>query len=274
MTKKEKIQKILISDANFNIQNESFCFLPGDRIPHCTAGPGLLGSVQAYLKTYGKLYYSLLNLFGPVLFSLAFRRAIRDCLDNFSEDHIIINLGSGPQHFHGRKDIINIDVFAFDEVDIVADACDLPIEDQSVDFVINIAMLEHVDNPGAVINEICRILKPEGEVLAYAPFMQPYHAAPTDYYRWTHQGLKELFSSFDAINVFVGCGPTSGMLYVLEEWLATLFSFGSRTLHDVWFIKIKIKESHGNYCFRIFFQIFMYAFAGISDNKFVFFNMS
>jgi SAM-dependent methyltransferase len=236
MAKKDKIQKILIKDAHFTVENNSYCFLPGDRTPQQTAGTGLLGKVQEWLKRYGKVYYSLLKLFGPVFTSLAFRRAIRQCLDKYTENHVIVNLGSGPQHFYGRTDIINVDLFAFNQVDIVAEASDLPIEEQSVDFIINIAMLEHVDDPHAVVQEMHRILKPGGEALAYVPFVVPYHAAPNDFYRWTSQGARRLFSCFDTIKISIGCGPTSGMLYVLQDWLASLLSFSSKTLHDAWFV--------------------------------------
>ncbi|HBN26094.1 MAG TPA: hypothetical protein DD405_01330 [Desulfobacteraceae bacterium] len=236
MTKKYKIKKILISDSTYSLQNKSLCFLSGNRLPIHTAGKGLMGRIQDRLKRWGGIYYSLLKFFGPVTGSLAFKKEKQKCLSKYTSKHIIINIGSGPQTFEGRTDIINVDMFAFDEVDLVADAAELPIEDCSVDFIINIAMLEHVDNPNAVLEEMYRILKPGGEVLAYAPFIVPYHAAPHDYSRWTHQGLKTFFSSFDDANIFIGCGPTSGILYVLEEWLAILLSFGSNTLHDIWFM--------------------------------------
>jgi SAM-dependent methyltransferase len=236
MSKEDKIQKILSKDAYFTIQNNSYCFLPGDRAPQHTAGKDLLGKIQDRLKSYGKVYYLLLKLVGPVFSSLTFRKSIRKCLDKYNENHVILNLGSGPQHFYGRTDIINIDLFAFDEVDIVADAFTLPLEDRSADLIVNMAMLEHVDNPEVVVKEMYRTLKPGGDVLAYVPFIVPYHAAPHDFYRWTRQGAGNLFSCFDNINISVGCGPTSGMLYVLQEWLSTILSFGSKTLHDVWFI--------------------------------------
>ncbi|MCK5255392.1 MAG: hypothetical protein KAQ81_05165, partial [Deltaproteobacteria bacterium] len=61
MTKKEKIQKILISDINFTTQNNAYCFLPGNRMPHRTAGEGLLGKIQDMIKKHGELYYFLLR---------------------------------------------------------------------------------------------------------------------------------------------------------------------------------------------------------------------
>jgi hypothetical protein len=61
-----------------------------------------------------------------------------------------------------------------------------------------------------------RILKLGGELFAYVPFMIPYHAAPDDYYRWTCKGITKLFPCFEAIDIIVGGGPTSGMLYLPE----------------------------------------------------------
>lgn len=236
MTKSEKIKQILRQDRPYTMQKAAFCFLPGNHLPEKTAGHCLLGTLQSYLKQFGRLYYWLLLVLGPVFGSSAFRHAVRQCLSEYGSAATIINLGSGPQYFNGRTDIINIDVFAFDEVDIVADATDLPLEDRSVDLIINVAMLEHVPDPAAIVREMRRILKPGGKLLAYAPFIVPYHAAPNDYYRWTGPGVSGLFSQFSHVETAIGSGPTSGLLYVLQEWLAIFFSFGWKPLHDILFL--------------------------------------
>lgn len=239
LTKRDKIKLILNGD-NYCVQNNALCFLPGDRIPRQTASGDLLGRVQDRLKITGKLYRRLLVIFRPLCSSIVYRREIQNCLKNLTDQDIVINFGSGPYDFKGRTDFINVDLFAFDNVDIVADASNIPFKTDSVDFVINIAMLEHVKKPWIIIEEMRRILKPGGRILAFVPFMQPYHAAPFDFYRWNQQGLRELFSSFNETKVFVACGPTSGMLWILEEWIATLLSFGFKTIHDLWFLFLMV----------------------------------
>ena len=97
-------------------------------------------------------------------------------------------------------------------------------------------MLEHVSNPEIVVREMNRIIKPGGTIVAGVPFMQPFHAAPQDFYRWTGNGLQTLFSSFDDVKIEIAAGPTSGMLWVVDEWIAILLSFGNKTLHDLWFL--------------------------------------
>jgi SAM-dependent methyltransferase len=132
-----------------------------------------------------------------------------------------------------RSDIINIDIFDFDEVDLIADAADLPLTNDAADLIINRTMLEHVPQPKATVKEMHRLLKPGGWIICYLPFMQPFHAAPDDYHRWTISGIKTLFKDFNELEVLIGCGPASAFLWVFQEWISILCSFGSKALHDV-----------------------------------------
>jgi hypothetical protein len=76
-----------------------------------------------------------------------------------------------------------------------------------------------------------RVLRPGGRVLCYIPFIQGFHASPHDYQRFTVPGLRRLFSDFDIQETRIGAGPTSGFVWILQEWLALTFSFGSRRLY-------------------------------------------
>ena len=162
MSKKDKILSIIKKNLEYTIQNESFCFLPGGRKDQDTAGSSPLGRIQDVLKRYGRFYYFLLKTFAPVYGDKLYKRKIEKLLKKYDESNIILNLGSGPTYFRNRTDIINVDIFAFDEVDIVANCEDLPIENDTVDLIINVAMLEHVKNPEAVVHEMYRILKSGG----------------------------------------------------------------------------------------------------------------
>lgn len=193
---------------------------------------GLLNTLQKHLKNKGDLYYFLLKVFAPVLLSSSFNKTIGKLLNEHGEEHVILNVGSGPTYYHKRKDIINIDIHKYDEVDIVADIVDLPIEDNMADLIINIAILEHVDNVEKSVDEMLRVLKPGGKIFCFVPFMQPFHSAPQDFHRWTMLGIEKLFSNYEILKVDIAAGPSSGMLWVVQEWLAILFSFGSKLLHD------------------------------------------
>ncbi len=238
--KAKKIERILKKDIKpHGIQNRAICFLPGNRFPVQTAGPGLQGKIQNFLKKHGKIYYFLLDLFMPV-YDGPLRKRVKEILSRHDPESVILNLGSGPAFYMGRKDIINMDVYAFHEVDIVADASDIPVENDSADLVINISLLEHVRNPHAIVKEMYRVIRQGGEIFCFLPFLQPFHAAPNDFQRWTGQGVEELFSCFDEVEISIAQGPTSSLLWILQEWLAIFFSFGSRTIHDICFLLLMV----------------------------------
>jgi len=225
----EKAQKIAlitkkanIDDVNQNIQGEEII-----------KDKDLLDQLQNILKRKGKLYYFILDLFSPVLSSFAYKKAKKRLLRKYDQEHIVLNIGSGPTYFNNHQDIINVDIHKYDEVDLVADIIDLPIEDEKIDFIINIAILEHVDKTNDALREIYRILKPGGEVFCYVPFIVPFHGAPQDFHRWTMLGMKKLFSKFEILEIGIGAGPTSGFLWVFQEWVAILLSFGNKKIHDI-----------------------------------------
>ena len=61
--------------------------------------------------------------------------------------------------------------------------------DNTFDAVLCNAVLEHVENPEDVMPELHRVTKPGGHLILTVPFMQPEHKCPTDFQRWTVDGL-------------------------------------------------------------------------------------
>lgn len=243
MHKHEIIKKYLKSNVSYTIRNNAICFLPGNRQPSITAGASLLGKIQDKLKRIGWLYYGLIKIFKPVWVSKRMTRLLKEALQRHGTGSFVLNLGSGPSILKDRPDIINVDLYTFDEVDMIADAADMLLQDGSVDLILNQAMLEHVQHPEMVVREMHRLLRSGGEVVCYLPFIAPFHAAPHDYYRWTMSGVQHLFRKFDNIEVGIGAGPASGMLWIMQEWFAVLFSFGIRWLHDIIFLIIMVLTS-------------------------------
>ena len=61
--------------------------------------------------------------------------------------------------------------------------------------------MEHVIEPAIVIEEIFRVLKPDGIVYAETPFMQQVHEGAYDFNRFTVLGHRYLFKKFKAISI-------------------------------------------------------------------------
>jgi hypothetical protein len=68
----------------------------------------------------------------------------------------------------------------------------MPFEDATFDSVLCNAVLEHVSNAEDSMRELARVVRPNGHVVVAVPFLQPFHACPTDFRRYTSDGLVEL----------------------------------------------------------------------------------
>ncbi len=88
--------------------------------------------------------------------------------------------------------------------DIVGDVHDLPLQNDSVDGIICISLLEHVENPLQAADEIYRVLKPGGYLYLYVPFLYYYHPMPgyyKDFYRFTRDGIEYLTRNFEHVTI-------------------------------------------------------------------------
>lgn len=73
--------------------------------------------------------------------------------------------------------------------DAFADAAQLPIPDASTDTVIILEVVEHLRHPREALQEIARVLRPQGRLLLSMPFLYPIHDAPHDFQRFTIYGV-------------------------------------------------------------------------------------
>jgi SAM-dependent methyltransferase len=105
--------------------------------------------------------------------------------------------------------------------------------DNSFDAVLCIQVLEHVANPFRAVDELLRVLHPKGNLLVTVPFLVQYHGRQgkahspdhehyPDFWRFTHQGLEELFCRFQNVHIFALDGPVEFRLkqFYLEPILA------------------------------------------------------
>ncbi len=189
----------------------------------------MIGALKNFFKRHPRLYRASVYVFGgQPQFTTA-----HDFVKKFPHNALIVNVGSGPRNL-GRN-VTNIDIFPFENVDIIADATKLPFENESVDAVVCDNVLEHTPRPHDVVKEILRVLKKDGRVYIATPFVIPYHSSPGDYYRWSEEGLRELLKDFSEQELRVQYGPSAAFTMVLSEWLALLLSFNSQILFTVWY---------------------------------------
>lgn len=131
----------------------------------------------------------------------------------------ILDIGSGKSNRYSRffkfNKYVRLDISPDCEPDIVADAQNIPLPDQSFDSIISTQGLEHMTNPLKAILEFYRLLKENGYCLVTVPFFNELHEEPHDYWRFTQYSLEMMFK--EAGFKVVSIEPRGGFFSVIAQ---------------------------------------------------------
>ena len=108
-----------------------------------------------------------------------------------------------------------------DYPDIIFDICDKIDNNlmKKFDKIICLAILEHVYNPFQAVENLKKMLKPNGIIYGYVPYLYYYHAPNDlkfqDYFRFSKDALIYLFRDFKDLEIFPIRGRISAPLNIL-----------------------------------------------------------
>lgn len=162
-------------------------------------------------------------------------RAVRGALDRLLRelrtDEWAANIGAGVKRLHSR--VINVDLHDSEVIDVVTRGQKLPFASNSLALAISQEVLEHLPKPFETIREVHRVLKPGGRFYCQVPFVIGYHHGPHDYWRFTREGIEQLFNpdhwTVQQIGISVGHG--TGFYRIAVEFFAVTASAVHRSLY-------------------------------------------
>ena len=115
----------------------------------------------------------------------------------------VLDAGAGRAQYRGlfahahyeTADFMAVKGKKYRRPDHVCDLAAIPVEDARFDHVICTQVLEHLPEPGRVLEELSRVLKPGGTLWLSAPLFYAEHERPYDFFRYTRYGLRRLLES-------------------------------------------------------------------------------
>lgn len=179
---------------------------------------------------------------------------IREASTLLSTTSTVLDAGAGEgmyQEYFAGSSYISIDLCkvskAYGRISAISDLANIPFPTECFDAVICTQVLEHVNDPSAVLFELNRVLKTNGVLWLSAPFFYEQHEIPYDFYRYTQFGLIRLLEK-------------SGFVLKRLEWLEGYEGALAYQLSTAARYYSSIKK---NILFRLFFTILARYFSGL-----------
>lgn len=121
--------------------------------------------------------------------------ALKDFVKTWPAQGRVLDFGAGTQPY--RQWIPA--GWTYTSVDSAAPAdarqiSQLPLT-KNFDRILLIEVLEHIENPPALLKELREALSEKGELVISVPFAARVHPFPSDFLRWTPEGLQRLLES-------------------------------------------------------------------------------
>jgi SAM-dependent methyltransferase len=136
------------------------------------------------------------------------RNYVRQMISKFTFEEPILDCGAGwdpnlYQPLFPKMKYIKLNSQDYNPpcIDVVCDICNMsPIEDNSIGLVLLLESLEHIEQPQKALDEIYRVLKPNGLLILTTVLGMGIHRCPKDYWRFCPDGIEVLMRKYKMLD--------------------------------------------------------------------------
>jgi len=167
-------------------------------------------------------------------------KKIKNIYEKIPPNKTILDVGCGWMQYKAFlkvkcKDYIGVDIIKLPGVEIkLIKNNKFPIDSNSIDICLSWQVLEHVKNIDLFFNEIKRCLKKEGTIFLSTHGFFRIHSNE-DYWRWTENGLIELFklNGFNNIEVYRIDNSISAIVSIFNSLFIELNTSKKKTVRRI-----------------------------------------
>ena len=153
-------------------------------------------------------------------------RFLRTAAEEIPAGALVLDAGAGTSpylpYFRQHR-YQSCDTYAKNGASFIADLHHIPVADCSYDAIICTQVLEHVQYPQKVLQELFRVLQPSGRLYLTAPQGWGLHQEPHHYFNFTRYGLELLFR--DAGFQDISIQERGGILWYLSKRIRGLMPY-------------------------------------------------
>lgn len=166
---------------------------------------------------------------------------------------LALDLGCGAAIHRGVVEhagfrYVGID-YEHDDAPLLADAHALPFRDASFEFVLSVAVLEHIRFPFVMMQEAHRVLESGGRLIGTVAFLEPFHSH--SFFHHTHLGVLNVLrhAGFDVQAIaphkdWPVLTAQSKMLFpVVPRWVSRAMVMPLHALHRLWWTPLALRTA-------------------------------
>jgi len=145
------------------------------------------------------------------------------------EGAVVLDVGGRLQPYRpllpGDARYWSIDLRSAPLVNVLANAERIPFHNRSFDLVLCTQMLEYAPDPGLVLSEIHRVLKPGGRLLMSVPAVFP-RDSEEDGWRFLPAAIRQLLAAFSQVEIAPEGGSITGVFRTTNVCLQLFAKYG------------------------------------------------
>lgn len=183
--------------------------------------------------------------------------------DTLSGKTIDIGGGKNPDYLSFMKrqngtQLVSFDIKTGAMTDFEKDR--LPAEDGAFDTVLFLNVMEHIFNYQHIASEVVRIVRPQGKLIGFVPFLMWYHPDHRDFFRYTGEALELILNQAGARQCLIepiAHGPLIAALQMFGQLLPgfiTALLFALIYPLDSVYLKLR-PQAKGRYALGYYFIV-------------------